>query len=98
MVDIFKLEVLKFVHMSLHMSNPSQFHSFFSFSQSYYPTFAFRNNHVRLPAVRTTYYGLRSNKYIGARLWNDLDFDTKSLLDIKKFSKSIKNSFLLNYI
>ena len=96
--DIFKLEVLKFVHMSLHMSNPSQFHSFFSFSQSYYPTFAFRNNHVRLPAVRTTYYGLRSIKYIGARLWNDFNFDTKSLLDIKKFSKSIKNSFLLNYI
>ena len=70
--DVFKIETLKFVHDSLNMINPDQFHKYFQYSVSPHNTTAVRNNDLNIPSVRTTTYGLKSLKYCGVQIWNNL--------------------------
>ena len=70
--DIFNTETLKFVYDSVNKSNPSQFHEYFHYSTNLHNTAANRNGNLNTPQVRTVTYGLKSIKYTGCILWNDL--------------------------
>ena len=70
--DTFKIEIIKFVFDSINRINPSQFHNLFVYPANPYNTTGKRNNNLKIPLARTKNYGLKSLKYIGAQIWNDI--------------------------
>ena len=95
--DIFKIETLKFVYSSINRISPTQFQTYFNFPSYLHQTTGIRNKNLIIPQVRTTTYGLKSIKYTGAYLWNNLHLDNKSLSSKNLFIKSIKKDFLEKY-
>ena len=95
--DIFRAETLKFVYDSLNQANPAQFHKYYHFSANIHNTASNRNNNLDTPHVRTVTYGLKSIKYTGCLLWNNLPMDIRDLLPKKQFSKSIRNLYIDSY-
>ena len=63
-----------------------------------------RNRSMLIPHARTTRYGLKSIKNIGARIWNDIPLPIRSSVNKNYFKKSrniiinIFNFFSLSYI
>ena len=51
---------------------PPQFHNFYQYTSSSIVTYNVREKKVILPLPRTTNYGLKSIKYIGTKLWNNI--------------------------
>ena len=96
--DVFKSETLKFVYDSVNKNNPSQFHSFFSFHAAQnVTTAAARNKHLIRPSPRTSNYGIKSLKYTGVILWNNLSLNLRILTSKKSFSKALKVTMLNSY-
>ena len=95
--DIFKVEPLKFVYDSLNKNNPSQFHSFYSYPINRINTAANRSNNLNASVIRTSNYGIKSLKYTGVVLWNDLSTNDRISASKATFSKKIKNYFIVQY-
>ena len=93
--DIFNMELLKFVHDSLNKRNPSQFHNYYQYLNS---TNSTRENKLIIPRARTTTYGLKSIKYHGAKMWNDLPANLRNLKSRNLFAYKIKHHFIKSYI
>ena len=96
--DIFNAAILNFVFDSLKKINPSQFHDYFHYPANNYNTAANRRGDLDTPQVRTTTYSLKSIKYIGCILWNNLPICIKDSLSKKIFNKSVKKHFINSYI
>ena len=90
--DIFNVETLKFVYDSLTKANPTQFHNYFIYPTNSYNTAANRNNNLNIPSVRTTTYGIKSLKYTGSLLWNNLPSSVRNVSSRKQFSKKVKKN------
>ena len=95
--DIYKVEALKFVYDSLYKTNPPQFHSFYSYPINQINTAANRSHNLNIPQVRTSTYGLKSLKYTGVILWNDLSTELRNSFSKKCFGKALKKHSLENY-
>ena len=95
--DIYKVETLKFVYDSHHKNNPPQFHTFYSYPTNQTSTAANRESNLNTPQVRTSTYGLKSLKYTGVMLWNDLSAKLRILPSKKCFGKAVKKRFLEHY-
>ena len=95
--DIFNLSTLKFVYESLNKLNPLQFHSYYSYPDHNYNTDAMRNFKFVLPTVRTSTYGLKSLKYTGCMLWNNLSFAERSIKSKNVFSHILKKRMTDTY-
>ena len=95
--DIFKAESLKFVYDSVNKNNPFQFHEYFHYSSNIHNTTANRKGFLNTPLVRTVTYGLKSIKYTGCVLWNNLPDQVKNSQTKKSFSKSVKKYFVNAY-
>ena len=96
--DIFKLEIIKFVHDSLNKNNPNQFHNYFSYPSNLHNTLSNRQNNLNIPQVRTTTYGLKSIKYSGAIIWNDIPFTIRNIISSRKnMISKIKTLYLSEY-
>ena len=95
--DIFSTETLKFVYDSLNKCNPSQFHEYFHFPLDIHNTAANRHSDLDTPHVRTVTYGIKSIKYTGCILWNNLPDVIKNSLTKRGFSKSVKKHFINSY-
>ena len=95
--DIFKAETLKFVYDSLKKTNPTQFHKYFNYAPNLHNTAANRNNNLNTPSVRTTTYGLKSLRYSGSILWNNLPCTLRNKPSKIAFAKSVKE-YLISLI
>ena len=95
--DIYNVETLKFVYDSLKKTNPTQFHDYYCYPPNLCNTAANRNNNLNTPSVRTTTYGLKSLKYSGAILWNNLPNIVRHKPTRKIFAKSSKEHFIQAY-
>ena len=89
--DIFNVAILNFVYDSLKKNNPSQFHDVFHYPTNSYNTAANRRANLDTPLVRTVTYGLKSIKYTGCTLWNDLSNAIRNSPSKKVFIKLVKN-------
>jgi len=99
--DIFKLRIAKFIFTSLDKSNPTNFHSWFKLIDQihHYNT---RSKYVDIdksittrtlfiPTSRTTHYGLKLTKVLGAKLWNNLpSFLRVDNLSLQPFLRNLK--------
>ena len=75
--DVFKLRTAKFVYNCVNLLVPNQFSNFYTFTNSNYNTAASRIELLKVPCARTTNYGLKSIKSIGARIWNGIPIDIR---------------------
>ena len=62
-----------------------------------YNTTGSRNNHLKIPLARTKNYGLKSLKYIGAQIWNDIPVNIRFDTSRKQLIKSVKNRYVNAY-
>ncbi len=96
--DIFKLEIIKFVYDSLNNNNPTQLNNFFNYPTTHYNTLSKRDKKLKIPQVRTTTYGLKSIKYSGAIIWNDIPFTIRTTSTSRKnLITKVKSIYLTEY-
>ena len=95
--DIYKLITLKFVYESVNELNPNQFHTYYNYPTDVYNTAANRGNYLDPPMVRTVTYGLKSLKYTGCILWNNLSINIRNVLSINIFNNMTKKNIIDHY-
>ena len=90
--SIYKLRILNFVFKSLKKLCHTQFHTWFSFSSRIHnhETQSSANNNLFIPQIRTTFYGKKSIKYMGPKLWNDLPNSIKFIAKYCTFESKLK--------
>ena len=95
--DLYKLATLKFVHESVNKQNPAQFHSYYCYPAHTYNTDAMRDYKLDPPVIRTSTYGLKSLKYSGCILWNNLSVTERNIMSKKAFLRVVKDNMANAY-
>ena len=97
--DIFELRLLTFVFDSVNKTSPTCFHNFFLFSSSVhqYCTRQASQGDLFLSRMNSLQYGLKSIRYLGAKLWNALPVEIRNAPSKRSFKTNLK-SYLLNMI
>ena len=95
-VDIFKLSLLSFVYESVNMAAPDCFHNFFSLNSTVHchNTRQSTRGDLFLANINTSKYGLKSIRFLGAKLWNELPIALRTSQSKFTFKKSVKLHFL----
>ena len=92
--DLYKQEILIFVHNFQNNKLPSVFdHYFTSFSNIHNINTRCRNTNFILPRVSSN-LGSTSISFEGAVLWNNLENLNKEIKSVKSFRKSLKDKVL----
>ena len=95
-VDIFKLRLLSFVYESINKVAPDCFNNLFSLNSSVHCHNTRQSNRgdLFLANINTSQYGLKSIRYLGAKLWNELPTAIRTSSSKFSFKKSLKHHFL----
>ena len=90
--EIFELRLLTFVYDSVNKTSPCCFHDFFLFSSSVhqYSTRQASQGDLYLYRMNSLQYGLKSIRYLGAKLWNTLPVDLRNAPSKVSFKKQLK--------
>ena len=96
--EIFELRLLTFVYESVKKISPLCFHNFFTFNASIhqYQTRQACRSDLYLTQKKSLQYGLKSIKYVGCKLWNDLPLVIRNSPTKVSFKSKLK-SHLLNH-
>ena len=91
--EIFELRLLVFVFDSVNRTSPSCFHDFFLFNSSVhqYATRQARKGDLYMSQKNSLQYGLRSLRYLGAKLWNALPADIRNAPSKFSFKSKLKS-------
>jgi hypothetical protein len=77
------------VYKILHQERPSYLHDLIKITDTKY---CFRyDNITEIPSVRTTRYGLKSFRYAGAKLWNELPNHFRTQTSFNQLKKLINS-------
>ena len=107
-MDIFKLRLLKFIFNCLNNTNPSIFNSWFTLTSQvhHYQTrakFSHFDNHtvtrtLFIHTARTTHYGLKLTRVLGAKLWNSLPPDKRiNNISLEIFKNQVRDHLFSQY-
>ena len=90
--DIFKVHLLTFVYDSVTKTSPSCFHNIYLFSSSVhrYSTRQASQGDLYLFRKDSLQYGLKSSRYLGAKLWNELPVELRNTPSKISFKKQLK--------
>ena len=92
--DIFKQEILTFVHNFKNEKLPLVFSNYFTtFSQIHGINTRYKNTNFIIPKVSSN-LGSTSITFEGAVLWNNLDKQMKESTSVKSFRKLLKDTFM----
>ena len=105
--DIFKLKLSKFVFNCLNKTNPIQFHTWYLLTSQVH-RYSTRSKFIDIdniistrtlfiPTARTTYYGLKSLKVKGTKIWNELPATLRTCDSFYSFNKEIKRILIDSY-
>ena len=106
--DVFKLRVAKFIFNCLNRNNPEIFQSWFLLT-SIIHNHNTRSKYVNIenssmtrtlfiPAARTTHYGLKLIKVLGAKIWNNLPSLLRVVdVTLSTFNRGIKKHLIEQY-
>ena len=96
--DIFRVKILSFVYESLNKINPSCFHDFFSLNSRIHQHFTRQSHHGHafLTQKNSLQYGLRSIRYLGAKMWNDLPGEIRNSASKFSFKRNLKKFILVS--
>ena len=97
--DIFELRLLTFVFDSVNKTSPECFHNFFVFNSSVhqYCTRQASQGDLYLTRQNSLQYGLKSLRYLGAKLWNTLPAELRNAPSKISFKAKLK-TYLLNKV
>ena len=97
--EIFELRPLTFVFHSVKKTSPSCFHVFFLLSSSvhHYSTRHASQGTLCLLLKNSLRYGLKSTRYLGAKLWNILPIEVRNAPSKSSFKTKLK-SYILNKV
>ena len=97
--DIFELRLLTFVFDSVNKTSPECFHNFFVFNSSVhqYCTRQASQRDLYLTRQNSLQYGLKSLRYLGAKLWNTLPAEPRNTPSKISFKAKLK-TYLLNKV
>ena len=90
--DLFELKLLSFVYESINMISPVFFHNFFETLSSvhWYDTQQASKGDIFMTQENTLQYGLRSVRYAGAKLWNNIPCAIKHSFTVTNFPEKLK--------
>ena len=94
--DVFQLQMLSFVFESINKLNPMCFHDFFTCTSSiheYHTRHSYRGD-VFLAHKNSLQYGLKSIRYMGAKMWNDLPVELRNSPSKHSFKTHLKTHIL----
>ncbi len=96
--EIFELRLLTFVFDSVNKTSPSCFHDFFLFSSSVhqYSTRQASQGDLFMSRKNSLQYGLKSIRYLGAKLWNTLPVELRNASSKISFKTKLKIFLLKN--
>ncbi len=94
--EIFELRLLTFVYDSVNKTSPSCFHDFFLLNSSVhqYSTRKASQGDLYLSRMNSLQYGLKSIRYLGAKLWNALPVEIRNAPSKISFKKQLKIKLL----
>ena len=97
--DIFELRLLTIVFESVNKTSPDCFHNFFLFNSSVhqYSTRQASHGDLYLTQKNSLQYGLKSLRYLGAKLWNTLSVELRNAPSKLSFKRNLK-IYLLNKV
>ena len=108
--DIYELRIIQFLYDSINGISPIQFKSWFTLSANLHSHATRTNstnlednseltetNNLFIPYVRTTYYGLKSIKVTGPKIWNNIPHNIKNIESRNVFIRTLKRHLLLQY-
>ena len=92
-------DFLIFVFESVNKTSRSCFHNFFLFSSSVHQYYTRQASHgdSYISRINSLQYGLKSIRYLGAKLWNSLPVELRNAPSKISFKKQLK-IFLLNKV
>ena len=90
--EIFELRLLTFVFDSVNKTSPSCFHDFFLFCSSVhqYSTRQASQGDLYMSKKNSLQYGLKSIRYLGAKLWNALPLELRNVPSKPLFKTKLK--------
>ena len=90
--EIFELRLLTFVFDSVNKTSPGCFHDFFLFSSSahQYGTRQASQGDLFMSRKNSLQYGLKSIRYLGAKLWNALPVELRNASSNISFKAKLK--------
>ena len=88
--DIFQLKRLTFAYEFISNTNPSCFHEFFHFSSPVHSHKTRQSNRgdIFMAQPNSSLDGLKSIRYLGAKLWNELPVEARNSSHRTLFKKS----------
>ena len=94
--EIFELRLLTFVYESVNKISPVCFHNFFTFNASVHQhqTRQACRGDLYLTQKKSLQHGLKSIKYLGCKLWNDLPLVIRNSPTKVSFKSKLKNHLL----
>ena len=97
--EIFELRLLCFVFDSVNKTSPSCFHDFFLFNSSVhqYSTRQASQGDLYMSRKNSLQYGLRSIRYLGAKLRNVLPVELRNAPSKISFKKQLRNCLLQKF-
>ena len=97
--ELFELRLLVFVFDSVNKTSPSCFHDFFLLSSSVhqYSTRQASQGDLYMFRKNSLQYGLKSIRYLGAKLWNMLPVELRNAPSKISFKAKLK-VYLLNSV
>ena len=93
--EIFELRLSTFVFDSVNKTSPSCFHNFFLFNSSVhqYSTRQASQGDLYLLRKNSSQYGLKSIRYLGAKLWNSLPVELRNAPSEVSFKTKMKFTY-----
>ena len=96
-IDIRKINILKFVYMSINKTSIKQFHNHYTFHRNIHNRNSRQSNRLYLDGTPNTKYGESTLHYAGTKLWNSLEDDTRKCPSLYTFKRAIRLSCIARY-
>ena len=108
--EIFELQLSCFIFDCSHHLSPTLFHEWFTLTANVHDHATRGNavvvgsnydtvptNNIFIPTARTSYYGLKSIKVFGAKVWNNIPSCIRKIESRNCFKKQLKTQYLNGY-
>ena len=96
--NIFTLRISEFVYKCVNKIHPSNFQSWFQHVNEVhnFNTRSSSKNNLYIPQRNTSHYGLKSIKFHGSKIWNQLSVSIRNSNSINIFVKILKSQLTMS--
>ena len=96
-IDIRKINILKFVYMSINKTSIKQFHNHDTLHRNIHNRNSRQSNRLYPNGTLNTKYGESTIHYAGTKIWNFLDEDTEKCPSLYTFKRAKRLACIARY-